>query len=539
MLDVDFWKFFAGLGLFLYGMSRLETALKGLAGRRFKIFLRKFTTNKFFAVLNGMVTTAVLQSSSIVMLMVIAFAGAGVISLGNSLGIVLGANLGTTFTGWIVSYFGFSLNIDAVVMPLIGIGSIGLVLWAGRQTGVYIFEFLVAFGLVFMGLGFMRVSMSEFAGVIPLTELAELGAYAFILFGFLVTAIIQSSSAVMTLTLSALNADIISLKMGALIVIGADLGTTMTAVMASLKGEAIKKRISLAHFLINVVSAVAAIVVLNPLLGLLSNVFKTENVLFALVGFHSGFNFLSIILFLPLLKPFELFLNKFFTQPHKQACAYIAGVNTNVPEAALEAIDCELKHFLNDVVEFIGAGSGYKLGPGAMDSRSRDVLKYYEHIKILEGEMLAYMSLLQQEPLAKEDSARLNAYSQSLRNGVQAAKSIKDIYHNMQEFKQSIAEDIVKFMENLHSNFEPLFRRIGDLNDLSKNTLVSEELDQLTVKVSMAQSTVDQWIYQHIREKQLEANEIATLLNVSREFASAYNFLIAAVKNYFLVKSKE
>ncbi|MDX9731465.1 MAG: Na/Pi symporter, partial [Bdellovibrionales bacterium] len=119
MESFDIWKFIAGLGLFLYGMLRLEDAMGELAGKRFKLFLRKYTSNRLLAMLNGALATIVLQSSAVVLLMVIAFAGAGIITLSNSLGIVLGANLGTSFTGWLVTVLGFGRSsIDSFVYPM-------------------------------------------------------------------------------------------------------------------------------------------------------------------------------------------------------------------------------------------------------------------------------------------------------------------------------------------------------------------------------------------------------------------------------------
>jgi phosphate:Na+ symporter len=153
-----------GLGLFLYSMYMLEGALKELASKRFKKFLQKTTANNFIAVLNGIFSTALLQSSSLVMLLVIAFAGSGVLTLANSLGIILGANIGTTLKGWIVSYFGFSVAMENFVMQTLAIGALGLVFFQKRRVLLSASLFVLSLGFVFLSLDWMKSSMTGLDG---------------------------------------------------------------------------------------------------------------------------------------------------------------------------------------------------------------------------------------------------------------------------------------------------------------------------------------------------------------------------------------
>lgn len=543
--SLDYWKFIAGLGLFLFGMLRLEDALKELAGKRFKLFLRKYTTNRFLAILNGAIATAILQSSSIVLLMVIAFAGAGIISLSNSLGIILGANLGTTITGWLVSTFGFSTGIDSFVFPMIAVGSLGLIFVNPRNYLYHLFGFVIAIGLLLMGLGFMKEGMSHLATLVDVREIENYGRWAFFLFGFLVTAIIQSSSAMMTITLSALYANIITLGPAVFIVIGADLGTSITALLASMRGTAVKKRVGLAHFFFNVSTAIVALAIAKPLLEVIRIHLNIENPLYALVAFHSGFNALGIVLFFPFLGVFEKLLNRFFIASNDNACIFIHKVNTEIPEASIEAIRRELHRFTQRVFQFNSRVIGFTID-GKKDHTDAgflflkgllsndDVGGDYEQIKKTEGELLDYFVSLQQEKLDQDESAALNQYILALRNGVQSAKSAKDIQHNLKDFRQSVIEIVEQLTEEIRREYLPVQQRLSHLLENQKGQMLFEVLAGILSDNEVAYRHVNEWIYKVSQAATDIGAQIATFLNVNREIYSANRLLLESLEDILL-----
>ena len=160
MLELfDEWKFLAGLGIFLFGMFMMEESVKQLAGRSFKTLIRRFTGTRTKGLATGVVTTAVLQSSSAVSLMVLAFVGAGLMPLANAIAVIMGAMIGTTCTAWIVALIGFQFKIDVFALPLIGIGGLGLIFFSGSARFVNISKLLAAFGFLFHGLDFMKTSV--------------------------------------------------------------------------------------------------------------------------------------------------------------------------------------------------------------------------------------------------------------------------------------------------------------------------------------------------------------------------------------------
>lgn len=542
--SLDYWKFIAGLGLFLYGMVRLEEALKELAGKRFKLFLRKYTTNRFLAILNGAIATAALQSSSIVLLMVIAFAGAGILSLSNSLGIILGANLGTTMTGWLVSTFGFSTKIDSFVFPMIAVGSLGLI-FVNRRIYVYqLFGFVIAIGLLLMGLGFMKEGMSNLADIVELRELGKYGLWTFFMFGFVVTAIIQSSSAMMSITLSALYANVITLGQAAFIVIGADLGTTITALVASLYGTAVKKRVGLAHFFFNVGTALFALAFVTAMLEVIHSRLNITDPLFALVAFHSGFNALGIIFFFPILGIFENFLNRFFVTSNDRACIFIHKVGTEIPEASIEAIRRELHHFAQTVFQFNSQIFGFwidqrndHVGEGLLFLKDLligdDATKDYEQIKKTEGELLEYFVVLQKEKLEPEESAALNQYILALRNGVQSAKSSKDIQHNLKDFRLSVIDVVGQLTEELRKGYLPVQHRIAQILENQNNHNLFAELAGVLSSNELAYRMVNTWIYGTTHTAH-DTALVATFLNVNHEIYSANRLLVESLEDILL-----
>lgn len=538
----DYWKFIAGLGFFLYGMRQLELSLHELIGKKFKLFLKKYTTNRFLAILNGFISASILQSSSIVLLLVIAFAGAGIITLSNSLGIILGANLGTTVTGWLVSAIGFKTNLQSFVYPMIGIGSLGLIFISRRFLFYHFFGFIIAVGFLFMGLDFMKQSFAYLATFVDIRQLSDFGFWVYFLFGFLGAAAIQSSSAMMSVTLSALFSGIIPLQLAIFIVIGADLGTTMTAVVASLNGTPVKKRVGLAHFFINVCTAIVALLIFQPLLFVIQHLFKVSDPLYTLVAFHSSFNVIGVLLFSPFLGLFEKFLNRFFVNDINKSCAFIHKVSTSVPEASIEAVRLELQEFANRVLKFNSSLIGFKTDRKNTEVNDRfnffkifftdeDIFKDYEKIKKMEDELLEYFRELHQEKLESEESDALNHYILALRNGVESAKDIKDIQHNLKELRQSVLEIDEQFMTEIHKVYEPVYQRISDLWPFADKKNQSEELTAVMADNERAYQRVNEWIYTAAQRASKTNIQVATFLNVNREVYSAGRLLAFSIKN--------
>ncbi|MCC7405366.1 MAG: Na/Pi cotransporter family protein [Bdellovibrionales bacterium] len=540
---IDTWKFLAGLGLFLFGMTRIEESLKELAGRSFRRLLKDYTTNRFVAIVNGIVSTAILQSSSVVTLLVLAFAGAEIITLRNALGIILGANLGSTFTGWIVATVGFEVDLNQFVLPLLGIGCSGLAFLGPRFRFYHLLAFFAGLGLLFMGLDFMRVSVSSFASQTDLSLIPQWGVGIFFLFGALFTSVIQSSAATMMITLSALHSGIVGFENAAALIVGADLGTTATALIGAVGGTPTKKRIATAHFLFNVVTALATLAGLPVLLELLGRFDSLENPLYRLVAFHSSFNLIGILVFIPLLGTFESFLMRLFTKNHAHACHFIHQVNSEVPEAALAAAKRELTQLSQEVFRFnsalLGLAPSTKNTPSPLGIlnlilASEDLAGEYDHLKKAEGELITYLTTIQQQKMDPESSTELQQLILALRNAVQSAKAVKDIQHNLKEFEQSISEDVETLQKELRQDYSPLQDGIERLWSIDDEQARFEQLAGLIESNEAANKKVASWVYQRAGQKSTFAETAATFLNVNREIFLSNRYLLQALKDVLL-----
>lgn len=529
----DIWKFLAGLGIFLFGMHLLEEALKQLTGRTFKQFLKRHTNNRFKAVLSGTLVTAVLQSSSVVSLMTLAFVGAGIISMHNALGIIFGSNLGTTFTGWIVATLGFKLDIEGFSLPLIGIGALAAMVLDKWSQFSNVGKAILGFGFIFFGLDFMKTSIEYLAGDFDISHFSNYSPFAFLLIGFAFTAIIQSSSAMMVITLSALSTQLISFPSAAATIIGADLGTTITALLGGMPGVAAKKRVALGQFLFNLIIDFIAFVFLSQLIYLVKKIFNMQDDVMALVVFHSTFNLMGILIFIPFLNYFAQFLENRFTKDDHAISKYINLVTEDVPEAAITALQNEALDLLTNVITlqnsaFSATNSFFTFDPPFKD-------KYF-HLKHLEGEMFNFYTKLQQEALSNEESSRLHQLMLVMRYSLHAAKGIKDIEPNLREFYDSTKQELTI----LHDLFNKANKSFGsELKKIIANQKTdAEELMALSKQLDQHYETILHQLNDNKFSKKLTELEISTTLTVNRELYSGHKSLIYAI-TYFFLKSDE
>jgi phosphate:Na+ symporter len=353
-VDFDLWMFIAGLGIFLFGMFHLENGLKGLAGNSFKKLLQRFTNKRWKGILTGSFVTAILQSSSLVTLLVLAFLGGGMISLQNSLGVVFGANLGTTVTAWIVATVGFKLNIADLSYPFLAIGSLSYLLLDKRPVLKNWGSFLIGFGLLFLGLDFMKTSIENVADQVDLSLYATLGLWVFLLMGLIITVLIQSSSAMIVIVLSALNAELITIHQSVAMIIGANIGTTSTLIIASINGSADKKRLAAANLFFNLIAGTVSFLLLKQLVYFTIHFLRIEEPLMELVFLNTIINLIGIVLFFPLIPALARFMNKRFRKSEPTGKSlYIKNVDPEVSDMALKALDNEISRAYFLVEEFI------------------------------------------------------------------------------------------------------------------------------------------------------------------------------------------
>ncbi|RZV37751.1 MAG: hypothetical protein EX272_04465 [Chromatiales bacterium] len=543
--ELDLWRLAAGLGLFLFGMHQLEQALTQLAGRSFKKFLRQYTAKPVRGVIAGALSTAALQSSSVVSLIVLAFVGTGIVSLASALGIVFGSNLGTTMTGWIVATIGFKLDIEALALPLITIGGFGVV-WSSagtRRAGLS--HFVVGLGLMLMGLEFMKSGALVATALFDPAALAGYPLIVFLVAGLLLTAVIQSSSATIMITLSALYAGAIPLEAAAATAIGADLGTTITAILGALAGSAAKKRVAAAVVIFNVVADTIAFVSLKPLIHFITKIIGLTDPLFALVAFHSLFNLIGILIFLPAIPLLSRWLDRRFREDETPLLRHIKPGDTAVPEAALEDMTRETWRLIDQAVALNQAAFDLPADHSFYDSADDrkgvsvfspgvDYEQCYADIKQLEGEILRQALLLQSSALEPDESERLSQIIPSIRNAVHAAKSLKDVYEDLQMFRGSVNDRFNAYFGQFREAAREFFESLDALRTSDLAPVRFEALIEIKAKSESVQERMHRRIYDEVTRGELGEVEISTLLNVNREVFVANHNIVAALADAML-----
>ncbi len=308
---MDFLTLIGSLVLFLYGMKLMSEALQKVAGNNLRKILSAMTSNRFFGVFTGLLITGIIQSSSATTVMVVSFVNAGLLTLSESIGVIMGANIGTTVTAWIISLIGFKVKISALALPLIGVGF--PLIFSGKSTRKSWGEVLMGFALLFMGLDLLKNAVPDINSnpeiLTFLKSYTGHGFWSVLIFlgiGTLLTVVIQSSSATMALTLVMCFNGWISYEMAVAMVLGENIGTTITANIAALIANTTAKRAAMAHTLFNVFGVIWVLILYKPVIKLVAGIAEgmegispltdAAAIPVALSLFHTTFNVANVLI---------------------------------------------------------------------------------------------------------------------------------------------------------------------------------------------------------------------------------------------------
>ena len=321
---------FGSLALFLFGMKTMSEGLEKFAGDRLRAILAAMTKNRVIGVVTGIVITAMIQSSSATTVMVVSFVNAGLMTLTQAIGVIMGANVGTTVTAWMISAIGFKVNIAALTLPLMCVGMPLIFSSVSKRKSVG--EFIFGFAFLFMGLSYLQQSATDLnigsyvANL--LAGMADGGFLTILLFvvvGALVTMLVQASAATMAITLMLFDMHIqgFGFEQAAALAMGQNIGTTITAFMASLTANTQAKRAALAHMFFNVFGVLVVLIMFYPFCDavtwIVTNVLHAgDNDLFRLSAFHTAFNIFNTLLLIGFVKQIEAFVCKVLPMPENQ-----------------------------------------------------------------------------------------------------------------------------------------------------------------------------------------------------------------------------
>ena len=533
----------AGLGIFLFGMFLMEESVRTLSGRAFRRIIRVYTNGRLRSIGSGALVTALLQSSSAVSLMVLAFVGAGVMNMQNAIGVIMGSNIGTTLTAWIIATIGFKIKIESLALPFIGLSAIGLIFFRPGFKPFQVTRLLIGFGFLFLGLDFMKVSVESFAQTFSLEQVPDYGLWFYLLVGTFITALMHSSAATIAIVLTALNSGLITFDIGAAMVIGANIGTTITVLLGAIGGAQVKKRVSLSHLTFNVVTGVAAFSVLPAMVGLVSFLVDIrDDSLVGLALFHTVFNILGVIIFFPFLGPLSRLLTKIYPDYKVILTVYLEQTPSEVTDAATAALRKEIGHLLAECQLYclrllrIDEKLVFDTDlPIEINRRRKYTLdELYENIKLLHAEIFTFYSKVQMQKLTEAEVKELERLIYASRNMINSLKNFKGIRHNLDEFDGS---------DNQYLNAQyVLFRkRLVELyHDMSRIlTLEEKEAQYRSLLAAFAQiEEADNRFIRNtlkaVTEKKIQEMEIASLLLVNRLFTQSCRMQIYGLKDLLL-----
>jgi Na/Pi-cotransporter len=485
----DFMLFLGSMGLFLYGMKTMSEGLQKLAGDKLRTILTAMTKNRVTAVLTGLFVTAVIQSSSATTVMVVSFVNAGLLTLTQSISVILGANIGTTLTAWIISVFGFKVDISLFTLPILAIAM--PLIFSKKSFRKSLGEFIYGFAFLFMGLAGLKENVPDLAQnpemLAFVTNYTDMGFGSIILFffiGAILTVVVQSSSATMAITLIMCSQGWISYEIGAAIVLGENLGTTCTANLAALTANTSAKRAALSHFVFNMFGVIWVLVIFYPFTNAVSSFvdsfagnsdFQTL-MSFKLSAFHTCYNICNTFIFIWLVAFLEKVVTKLIPQKEEEEEFRLKFIQSNMVSTS-ELAMIEAREEINL----------YSIRTQKMFTMVKDLLhvnndsdfnklfsrvEKYENISdSMELEIANYLNKVSEGRLSAESKNEIR----SMLREVTEIESIGDGCFNIARaiYRRKAAN--VDFTESQYANIEEMFGLLTDSLDSMQKVLEKHE----------------------------------------------------------------
>lgn len=499
-----------GIAIFMIGMYFMENGFKLFSGGTLERVLERFTSTNFKSLLTGFITTSIVQSSSLISVIVISFLSVELISLAQGVAIVFGANLGTTTTAWIVSSLGLKIKISLYAMPMIIFGVIFRFSKDSKYVGLG--DILLGLGFIFLGISYMKDGFETLKDAIDLASYS-IGGFAgilvYILIGAIATVIIQSSSATMAIIITALSAGNIIYIDAIALAIGANVGTTVTAVIGSLTSNVNGKRLALGHFIFNIITGIVAVILINILIDavdLLSPYLSIENNNYGmkLALFHTLFNLLGVIILFPFISKIVSFSENIITAKAKNSSKplYLDEANIKIPYNAMVSIQKEIIHLYDNSQKAILHAlsihtSLFKTeediekilaNPAKIDTNLDEI--YQNDLKLLYSEIVDF-ALLAQKNMNENQMHYVSDLKLSSNIIVKILKDTRDIQKNMNIYLISKNEFIKEEYRNLKKELALNIFRVNQLkfiDDIETSTqiqLYKDNLDSLELSLNI------------------------------------------------------
>ena len=492
------------LGMFLYGMTLMSEGLQKFAGDKMRSFLASMTSNPLKRVLTGVGVTALVQSSSATTIMVVSFVNAGLLTLGNAIGVIMGANIGTTLTAWVTA-LGFSVDISVFSVPLMALGFI--LNTSKKQKNKSIGEFIVGFAIMFLGLSFMNSS----AGALLSNKDAMLAFFShftefgfgsdliFLLAGTILTIVLQASSATMAITMLLTTSGLIDFELACAMVLGENIGTTITANMAAAVGNTSAKRAARAHTVFNVFGVIWMLIIFKPFLNLVGMVMETlgfanpmtvdltspgadTSLLYGISMLHTLFNITNTIVLIWFVPQIVKIVQWMVKEPKGEGEVFRLKYISGGPLSTAELSISEAQQELIQVAEICRNGFGYvrqainEQNPDKFDEINEKLIKYEEITDRIEFEIASYLNEVSKNEISEEAADEIKAMYKIIGemeslgdSGESIGRILKTKNAHSKVFDKSILDRLNKMMDMVQKGYDVMIENLRNenLSDIS------------------------------------------------------------------------
>lgn len=537
----------AGTGMFLFGMFQLEESIKALSGKAFKKLIRQYTNDKLRAIGSGSIVTAILQSSSAVSLMVLAFVGAGIMQMENAIAVMLGANIGTTFNVWIVATLGFKIKIDSFALPLVGIGGLSMIFFSSSPKLMQTGRLLIGFGLLFLGLDYMKGSVDTLAQGFDISQINGYGLWFYTLVSILLTALMQASSATIAIALTALNSHLISFDMGVAMVIGANIGTTITVLLGAIGGVQSKKRVGMSHLVFNLTTGLLAFMTIPAFVWFIKLFIVVDNnSVMALALYHTLFNVVGVMIFFPFIGMLAKVLMKIYPERKTVLTVFIDKTPTEVIDAASDALKEEVKHMLEECqlynLRLLNIDDKLVFDHDTPFQKNAKIRltneNLYDQIKLLHADIFAYYSKIQTQEMEEIEAKISERIIYASRNIMNSIKNFKDIRHNLDDFDASESEYLNKEYKLFRKRLVQVYHQMNRILQLDNREEQYRHLLAAFVQIEKEDKQVINDTMKAVEAKKIQEIEIASILLVNRLFTQSCRLQIFALKDLLLTQGQ-
>lgn len=533
-ISPDFKEISAGVAIFLFGMLFLEDGFRAFTGGVLEKLLSRTTDRLWKAISFGIVTTTIMQSSSLVSVITISFLSADLIALAGGIGIIFGANIGTTTGAWLIAGLGLKVKISAYAMPMLVFGIV--LVFQNNRSLKGIGYILAGLGFLFLGIHYMKEGFEAFKSTIDLSQFAMpgyVGLFAFTGIGVFATVVMQSSHATLVLIITALAAGQITYENALALAIGANVGTTITAILGAMSSNYQGKRLAAGHLIFNVTTGAIAIAFIHQLVVAVDSTaaavgIAEDDYTLKLAVFHTIFNVIGVTVLIPFVKQLVAFLERVIPTPEILDIAqprYLTDSVLEFPETLLEAVRNETIHLYDNAVEIIAHGLNLhrtwifgsddleRLVNDQLGMMSFDLDTVYERkVKLLYAKILEFITRAQGD-VPPEFADALYALRQTCRQIVMTVKDTKHLRKNITRYMQDEDEDIRREYNDLRVQIASLLREINELRHTDEDERNIIDLDAYRIAVDEESTVTSGRLDDLIREGRITPVMATSLMN--------------------------